>query len=36
VIVSAKATVELFQKHSYQPEFHESDGAHTWTNWRDI
>ena len=31
----AKATVELFQKHGYRPMFHESAGAHTWTNWRE-
>jgi enterochelin esterase-like enzyme len=32
---TTKATVELFQKHGYQPVFHESAGAHTWTNWRE-
>jgi hypothetical protein len=25
----------MFEKHGYKPEFHESAGAHTWTNWRD-
>ncbi len=29
-----KATVEMFQKHGFKPEFHESPGAHTWINWR--
>ena len=32
---TSKATVELFQKHGFRAEFHESAGAHTWTNWRD-
>jgi enterochelin esterase-like enzyme len=35
VLSTTKATVELFQKHGYQPMFHESAGAHTWTNWRE-
>ena len=30
-----KATVEMFQKHGFNPEFHESPGAHTWINWRN-
>ncbi len=32
---TTKATVELFQKHGFQPMFQESAGAHTWTNWRE-
>jgi enterochelin esterase-like enzyme len=32
---TTQATVELFQKHGYHAEFHESAGAHTWTNWRE-
>jgi len=32
---TTKATVELFQKHGYQPVFRESTGAHTWINWRE-
>jgi enterochelin esterase-like enzyme len=35
LLSTTKATVELFQKHGYQPVFQESAGAHTWTNWRD-
>jgi len=35
LLATSKATVDLFQKHGYQPEFHESAGAHTWNNWRD-
>jgi enterochelin esterase family protein len=27
--------VELLQKHGFKPIFIESDGAHTWLNWRD-
>jgi enterochelin esterase-like enzyme len=35
VLNTTKATVELFQKHGYQPVFQQSAGAHTWTNWRE-
>ena len=35
LLATSKATVEMFQKHGYKPEFHESAGAHTWTNWRE-
>jgi enterochelin esterase-like enzyme len=35
LLPTTKATVELFKKHGYQPEFQESAGAHTWTNWRE-
>jgi len=35
LLSTTKATVELFQKHGFHPEFQESAGAHTWTNWRE-
>jgi enterochelin esterase-like enzyme len=35
VLNTTKATVELFKKHGYQPVFQQSEGAHTWTNWRE-
>lgn len=35
LLPTSKATVELFQKHGFKAEFHESAGAHTWTNWRE-
>ena len=35
LLPTTKATVALFEKHGYKPEFHESAGAHTWTNWRE-
>jgi enterochelin esterase family protein len=35
LLSTTQATVELFKKHGYQPEFQESAGAHTWTNWRE-
>jgi len=28
-------TVAMFQKHGYRPVFQESEGGHTWTNWRE-
>jgi enterochelin esterase-like enzyme len=35
LIGTSKASVELLQKHGFKAEFHESAGAHTWTNWRE-
>jgi enterochelin esterase family protein len=35
LIATTRATVEMFQKHGFQPVFHESPGAHTWINWRN-
>jgi enterochelin esterase family protein len=29
------ATVDLFKKHGFSPVFKESQGGHTWLNWRD-
>ncbi|MFN3650983.1 MAG: alpha/beta hydrolase [Armatimonadota bacterium] len=28
-------TVDLFKRHGFRPEYIESEGGHTWTNWRD-
>ena len=27
--------MELLKKHGFKPVFIESEGAHTWLNWRD-
>ena len=27
--------MELLKKHGFNPVFLESEGAHTWLNWRD-
>jgi enterochelin esterase family protein len=35
LLPTTKATVELFQKHGYHPMFQQSEGAHTWINWRE-
>ncbi len=35
LIQTTKSTVETFKKHGFDPEFHESSGAHTWINWRN-
>ena len=32
---TTRATIDLFKKHGFTPEFHESEGGHTWLNWRD-
>ena len=32
---TSRATVELLNKHGYNATFHESEGAHTWLNWRN-
>jgi enterochelin esterase family protein len=35
LIASTRNTVDLLKKHGFNPVFVESDGAHTWLNWRD-
>jgi enterochelin esterase-like enzyme len=35
LITTTSATVDLFKKHGFTPVFEESDGAHTWINWRN-
>ena len=35
LIDTTKNTVELLKKHGFRPVFLESEGAHTWLNWRD-
>jgi len=25
----------LLKKHGFNPVFHQSEGGHTWLNWRD-
>jgi len=35
LITTTRNTVELFKKHQFTPVFVESEGAHTWLNWRD-
>lgn len=32
---TTKGTVEMLKKHGFQPVFHETEGGHTWVNWRD-
>jgi enterochelin esterase family protein len=35
LLPTTKATVDLLKKHGFNPEFKESEGGHTWINWRD-
>ena len=35
LIATTRNTVELLKKHGFNPVFIESEGAHTWLNWRD-
>ena len=35
LITTTRNTVELLKKHGFKPVFLESEGAHTWLNWRD-
>jgi enterochelin esterase-like enzyme len=35
LLTTTQATVELLKKHGFAPVFKESDGGHTWINWRD-
>ena len=35
LIRTSQATVELLKKHGFQVVFKETEGAHTWMNWRE-
>ena len=35
LIDTTRSTVALLKKHGFAPVFIESEGAHTWLNWRD-
>ena len=35
LIDTTTSTVALFKKHGFSPVFKESQGGHTWMNWRD-
>jgi enterochelin esterase-like enzyme len=35
LITTTRNTVELLKKHGFTPVFLESEGGHTWLNWRD-
>jgi len=35
VIETSRATVAMFKKHGFAVVYKESDGGHTWINWRD-
>jgi enterochelin esterase-like enzyme len=34
-LATTKGTVETYKKHGFDPVFQESEGGHTWLNWRD-
>lgn len=35
LLPNTKATVELLKKHGFDPVFQQSQGAHSWFNWRN-
>jgi enterochelin esterase-like enzyme len=35
LVATTRATVELLKRHGFNPVFVESEGAHTWLNWRN-
>ncbi len=35
LVATSRATVEMFKKHQFDVVYRETDGAHTWDNWRD-
>jgi enterochelin esterase family protein len=35
LLSTTRGTVDLLKKHGFAPVFLESEGAHTWLNWRD-
>ena len=34
LLETTRATVELFRKYGFQPDYQETPGAHTWIVWR--
>ncbi|HJZ72127.1 MAG TPA: alpha/beta hydrolase-fold protein [Vicinamibacterales bacterium] len=35
LLSTTRGTVDLFKRHGFNPVLIESEGAHTWLNWRD-
>jgi enterochelin esterase-like enzyme len=35
LVQTSRASVEMFKKHNFNVVYRETDGAHTWLNWRD-
>lgn len=35
LVATTRATVEMFKKHGFNVVYKETNGAHTWDNWRD-
>jgi len=35
LLQTTRATVNLFKEYGYSPVYQESEGGHTWINWRD-
>jgi enterochelin esterase family protein len=35
LVATSRATVEMFKKHGFDVVYKESEGAHTWLNWRE-
>ncbi|MBF8269548.1 MAG: axe1-6A 2 [Gammaproteobacteria bacterium] len=35
LIETTRATVAMFRKHNFDVTYNESDGGHTWINWRN-
>ena len=35
LLKTSQATVEMLKKHGFNVTYKETDGGHTWLNWRD-
>jgi enterochelin esterase family protein len=35
LVQTSRATVAMFKKHGFDVVYHETEGAHTWINWRE-
>ena len=35
LVQTSRATVEMFKKHQFDVVYRETEGAHTWINWRN-
>jgi len=34
LVATSRATVDMLKKHGFEVVYHESEGGHTWINWR--
>lgn len=35
LVETSRATVDMLKEHGFEVAYKETDGGHTWDNWRD-